>query len=373
MVNECMSEEVSLFLLTSTQAPYIKDALDLLFLPSGMEYRFRYRKKWLSETFHDHDEIKNLINKNALLIHVDSKIEDEGKYKIIEFIPFRKAKIIEARDYGEILWLSFSLGDWVKYKKLGNGGLNQHHNHIKELTPDDSKEYVKQILYFVDKLKLEYIEDDSDDENVLSNWFNIVLETNKLKAHKELNSIYTKLLSIKNFKNGNKINPNKNNATNTNNDKIISLYDFTSDAEYLIEILQYYPKGNIDQPFKLKIIVDEKHLISLKQEDIVQGRYDLLKYVIKTPTIEKDTYSYIQFKKEGASSEQFTISMPIIIVKIKGSQSKLILSSIFIFAGLLLTGLSLQLTQEKINNMALLYSVIGSTITTLGTYHLRKK
>lgn len=278
-----MNEDETLFLLSSTQEPYIKDALDLLFLPSGLEYRFRYEKKWLSKKFHNQNEINNLINKTALLIHIESILEEDGKYKITEFIPIRKAKIIKAKNYGEILWLSFSLDDWVKYENKKDEGLNQHHDYIKNLTPIDSKEYVNQIIYYAKNIKLEYIDDNSNDENVLTNWFNIVAEIYKLNAHIKINSIYTKLLSIKKLKDGKIIKPKRNVYSNSNNeDKIVSSYNFSSDSEYLIEILQYYVKGKIDQPFKFKSVVDETNLISLKQEDIIQGKYDLLKFIIKT-------------------------------------------------------------------------------------------
>ena len=42
-----MSENQVLYLLSSTAEPYIKDILDILAIPSGFHYRFKYEFKWL--------------------------------------------------------------------------------------------------------------------------------------------------------------------------------------------------------------------------------------------------------------------------------------------------------------------------------------
>jgi len=371
-IGEFMSSEI-LFLLTSTQEPYIKDALDLLFLPSGLEYRFRYRRKWLSEQFQDKQIVKKLKNMNALLIHIESKLLNNGAYKITEFIPIRRGKIIDIKYYGEILWVAFSLEDWIKYTN-NEVGLNQHHDYIKSLTPNDSKEYVKQILYFVQDFKIECISDSDNEEEIIANWFNIVKEISKLEAHKSMNSIFTKFISIKNLKNGKKILPIRNIYNISEDNSLISSFNFNSNTEYLIEILQYCANGKIDEPIKFKIVLDEKNIINLKQEDLIQGRYDILKFVIKTSAIEDDTYSYIQFVKDEENSKKYIISEPFIIVKILGNKLRILLSSLSIFIGLLLTGISSQIIEKGvISQGTLVISVIGGIITTIGTYYLRKK
>ena len=364
-------DEEFLILITSTQKPYIKDSLDLLFLPSGVEFRFRYRQKWLPDDFKNIEYLNTLKNKKALLVHIQS-IKINGKYVINEFIPIRLAKVYNIKFYGEILWISFILDKWVRYEERDYYiGKNKLHDYMKTITPLNSRDYVGDILYIVNNLNLDYIEDDieNNEELTIKYWFNIVKEIMKLQEHIKLNSIFIKLISITDLKCNTFLYPF--NLLNQDNLNIPFTYELKSNTEYMIELIQYYPKGTIDKSFYYSINVDDKNIITLKERGIIQGRYDVLRYIIKTPKLTSNIYTYLKFSQEN-TSDKFTLAEPFLMLKVLGSKLLVIVSLMIIFFGLIFDKIVIQLTSEQFDTNIMIYSIIGGIASTIGLYLLNK-
>ena len=364
----------TLVMLTSTRDPYINDILDLLFLPSGSVYRFRYRQKWLPEHFRNPEIVDEINDIECLLVHIDVGPQTNGNYPLREFIPVRKSKILEVKYLEEILWISFELGDWIKYEKNNENGVNEHHDAIKKITPNGSKEKVGDILYIVEQLDLKYISDTYDDDNshMIQNWFRIVDHIKKLLDHKRLKSIFLKLISIKNLNSGDILKPIRINKVVLNK-KIISEYEYKSDSEYLIELLQYYPNSDIT-PFLYKLNLDDKKFIGLKVNEKIQGRYDVLRFIFKTIKSDKDAYSYLQFIKNGNNSKNHIISEPFMLIKYVGDKIKTYLLYIGITLGLILTAIAKEITGEPpYDIVVIIIAAFGSILTTLLLYLLREQ
>ena len=80
------------FLFTSTASPYHDDTADLLELPTGLGYRFRYHERHLPSDVKEKIKQNNLP-RNALLVHaITSKTEKPPN--VLEYFPIRDAEIL---------------------------------------------------------------------------------------------------------------------------------------------------------------------------------------------------------------------------------------------------------------------------------------
>jgi len=357
--------EKVLFLLTSTEFPYIRDALDLLFLPSGWYYRFRYRNVWLPNEFKKKDVSNELKGMEAFLIHLHVTKESADKYRTLEFIPLRKAKIIDVKFYEEFLWILFELGDWVYYReKNGSDAVNDYHETFKRATPLDSEEYLKYIIYFANRPEVETLKETEPSENVIANWFRIVKQIKRLKSYEEHGSIFTKLMDITDIKNNKRILPKPLGEAET-------IYELQSDSEYRIDILQYYPYGSIDKPFNLVINTDDRKIVPLKGEASIQGGYDRLLFILQSRYFEKSCNSFIEIHAENQGQhDRYMISEPLIKVRIKGSLRRMLAGLALIFMGPLLLGISQLLSGQVLNPLPIAITSLGSLISALGIYIL---
>ncbi|MCH7561762.1 MAG: hypothetical protein IIC67_10445, partial [Thaumarchaeota archaeon] len=191
------------YLFTSTRQPYIKDALDLLALPLGMTYRFRYDVKYLpNEFFENQDNEKKLVSlngKDALLVHVHTtpkNIANPNEIpKILEALPLRKAKILEAKLMGDFVWIQFILGNWIKYDNAKKSSKNIYHQKIIDILPVGSENEFKITAMIAREDEFFEINELSlSQEAVISNWSNLVSFVKDFLGHEH--SVFLKLIRI---------------------------------------------------------------------------------------------------------------------------------------------------------------------------------
>lgn len=360
------NEDRMVFLLTSTAFPYIRDALDLLFLPSGVHYRFRYRKKWLPDEFLVKESVQELQGKDAIIIHIHTKKEKEVN-RILEFIPIRAAKIDSVRALGEFLWVRFILGDWMHYHKAHRPNeLNEFHELLKKQVPDDSREFVKKIMFFVKKFKIETIPDDPSGESdeAIKNWTLIAGHVGKLEPHQ--NSIFTKILSIKDMNTREPISPMMLNPH-------ITGYQLNAGRIYSLDVAQYYPGDKEIKPFNLNILTSTI-ITPIKGEAEIKGKYDLLHFVINSTSSEKTVNTFLSFR--ASPHEPYLISEPFFNITVHGQWGR-VASSLLIFGiGVTLTNVSTQLVEliagKSVNPAILGMAAIGAVFSSLGLFFLRR-
>lgn len=360
-------ENRMIFLLTSTAFPYIKDALDLLFLPSGVHYRFRYRRELVPDEFFTEDGIKELKGKKAILIHVHTCKEEEDRYRILEFIPLREGKIDNVRNMGEFLWIQFVLGDWIIYhKEPKTGEVNEFHELFKRQIPGEYHDFLKHIMFFVEGFKVKTIQDDptGEKEDVLQNWTLMVKHVSKIESHQD--SIFIKILSIKDI-NTRKSVPAKLLDTH------VSGYELESSKVYIIDFVQYYPRETEIKPFYMNIVTPDV-IIPIKGEAEIKGKYDLLNFLINTKSVEKTINTFIEFK--ALSKEKNVISETFFNIRIKGQRLKVVLLLLLFGLGIMLEEIAIQLAEimagKSFNPVAIVAAISGGIFSTLGLFFLRR-
>jgi len=355
------------FLLTSTAFPYIKDALDLLFLPSGVHYRFRYRRAWVPPEFLTKEGAKKLNGTKAIIVHIHTKKESEEAYKILEYIPLREAKIDEVKVLGEFLWIGFVLGDWVHYHNATKAEeLNEYHESFKRRVPKDYREYVSKIIFFVDNFDIETVPDDptGENEDIIKNWTQMATHIGNLEPHKD--SIFTKILSIQDMNTRESISP-------TLFDEHITGYQLRGGRVYSIDVAQYYPGKEKITPFDLNLITSGA-IRPIKGEAEIKGKYDILNFIFDCRSTEKTLNTFMAFRV--VQRTEYMISEPFFNLRIKGAWRKVASSLVMFGIGVILTNISAQLVEimagKPVNVAVVSAAVIGTISSTLGLFLLHK-
>jgi hypothetical protein len=199
------------------------------------------------------------------------------------------------------LWVQFILGDWIYYHEAAKSGeLNEFHEFIKKQVPQDSREIVKKIVFFVKWFKIETIPDDpsGEDDEVIKNWTTIAGHVGKLEPHH--NSIFTKLLSIKDMNTRKPVSP-------ILLDSHVSGYQLNAGKVYSIDIAQYSGEKEI-RPFNVNILTSTFFITPIKGEAEIKGKYDLLHFIINCMSSEKTVNTFMAFR--ASQHEPYLISEP---------------------------------------------------------------
>jgi hypothetical protein len=361
-----MTNDQVLYLLSSTAEPYIKDILDILALPSGFNYRFRYQFRWLTSEFQLQEQLDRLKNREVLIVHIVTEpIEGEvGKrYRILEYIPIRKAFIIETKIMAGFVNFEFKLGDYVKFDKPFDKikeTKNPFSDQIKSKIPLEFREYVKNLAVLAPQINVQWLSDTitKPNDEVVVSWFNLVSYIGRLKPYKELGAVFTKLLEITN------VNTNK---TIVSEEIAEELHGFrlNSANAYRIRILQRYLNAEkVDPIFKLEITCNSKDINTIKNQALIQGGYDVLDFIISVPDVVSSRETFLYIKPDETGSRSFMVSSIIYFVKITPNIRKLCVVFGVVTSGIILAALSNNIAYvTHIPQLSTVLSVIGAIIS----------
>lgn len=353
-----------LCMLTSTRTQYLRDALDLLAYPSGIDYRFRYHVKYLHSNIFP-NKIESLVGQTSILIHVYTE-ELAGKPdRVLEFIPIRKATIVEVKNLGDFVQISFTLGDWVIYDKFSNDvDVNSYHHDIRNSMPAESKDGFVYGCLFVDEFSLKKIPEDLSDkyDAVVSNWSKIISHIAKLPPHK--NSVFLKLLEIKSIHDDTKLKPKEFDSMRG--------FELSSDKTYQIEILQRLKERPLPA-FNLKIETNLDDINIIKETALIQGRYDILKFIISTEDFARPQNSFFMIRLDKEKLD-FISSYSFYHVKIKPRLRKLVPSLVILGGGLILTALGNTIAGYfNIESLSTTLNLGGGIASFVGAFMMPKK
>jgi len=106
-------EEIVYFFKGSARDLYHREILDYIALPTGHIFEMTYDKKRVQDDAYLHMSLlpEKYKGKRALWIYVGRQSEVESA-----FLPFRKAKILEVSEEGDIISFKFELGEYISWK-----------------------------------------------------------------------------------------------------------------------------------------------------------------------------------------------------------------------------------------------------------------
>jgi hypothetical protein len=101
------SDKKPLVAVTGSQRPYVFDLPHLLAVPSGFEFRFRYRHKWVSESIQrELSEHSEAFRGRDLIVLFHSQ-------ETQRLIPLRKCTIVGLENLGPMIFLRFRVGPFA--------------------------------------------------------------------------------------------------------------------------------------------------------------------------------------------------------------------------------------------------------------------
>ncbi|MCW4044893.1 MAG: hypothetical protein NWE94_05185 [Candidatus Bathyarchaeota archaeon] len=369
-----MSDFSRVVMLTSTEDPYFRDALDLMFYPSAVAYRFRYNRKWVSKEFKRDNgqlsktKIANLVGKRALIVHILTE-KKNGNYEIREFLPLREALINEAIVVGEFLWLGFKLGDWVLYRNdIKENEPNQYHKILKAAICPDSMDIENRLVVQTEIIGIETIPDNAQLENTetLSNWTRIakgISRFSKVRRDSSKNVVFMKFVRIRDattneILNVKAIDPGKQG------------FELKSERSYAIDIVEYTDQKT--EPFELELQAEEEVVSPTISKTEIRGKYDVLHFLVFCKPVNRDSVSTLSFEPK---TENYAISRAFFWIKIKTRKWVYVGIPLFFFA------ISTIFTSEQffrlISNQAidigaLVFGSVGTVFSTISLFYLRK-
>jgi len=234
-----------LYLSTSTNGEYYKDVVELLSLPNGLTYRFRYDAKYVSPTI---SNLKDYINKDGYII-----LKNFEENKTIPVRKFRLKKISEFEQ--SFVHLDFELYNIPDISEKTINDFSDFHN--KNL----SKSFFVEAN---DCYELKFTKPQSN------NWKELieVLQTNE-KFNK---SIFLKINSIVEVDKG------EDKLTSVENNKFI----LKGGNYFRIEFLHLFSENlfsemskDIDKDVDVKMFYSDNVVSSILTENEVKGKYDL--------------------------------------------------------------------------------------------------
>lgn len=378
-IGEGKAIKETVFLLSSTAQPYQRDALDIVFLPSNVSYRFRYDKKWLSPKLKTAngeiitEKALDLKGKEAIIVHILIENEEGIKneqinYGVLEYLPLRKARINQVRILGEFLWIGFILGDWITYNKSSENGINEHHEFIKNQVPTNP-DILDELVFVKKGVKMSTTPENFEetDDRVLKNWNLIASHVSRYSYEYNERGKYPvmlKLIGVCSADSETTIIPKKIGQ---------NLYGFelTSGESYFCDIAEFCSEGI--EPFELELIMAEKSITPTIKTSEVRGKYDVLRFMMSCNSVQKDQLSMIHFqpiglKERGISRAQLWIKLKsrkwenLILPLIGFGVSTFISSSQFLNL----------ITQQPFNLPLLIASALGTIGSIISLRFLRK-
>jgi len=96
------------FAVTGSQRPYIYDLPQVLSLPHGFEFRFRYRHQWIDNRLWDRirNDAKSFEGRDLILL-----FHSQEEQRIV---PLRRATIVRVEELGALVFIRFRLCEFVK-------------------------------------------------------------------------------------------------------------------------------------------------------------------------------------------------------------------------------------------------------------------
>jgi hypothetical protein len=272
-----------ILLFTTDKLPYALHNLNILSLPQGLSYRFRYRNNYISEPLINNlDDLKDDLKEEKKTLDGLVIFQfDDGSY-----FPFRKIKLINLYDYGNLFFFITSLEELINVNEKSIPELTSNIEKLinNKYTPPDK------LVYLVDKpeLNLNYVNERqvAERENLNKIWSNSVDILSRADNLKNL--AFLRFEILKGIKERRKIFPSYLTGE-------LRGFRLTPGKDYLVEFFEYtnipsYDKSETIDMFSVSLQDDPNRIEVIKPEEIVDGKYDKFDLIFSTiPDASKDT------------------------------------------------------------------------------------
>lgn len=278
--------------LLITSSLYKRDVLNLLCLPEGVHYRFRYRERWVQKELTENPSV--IECKRGLIIYFYGVTEKETPK---EFIPIREVTIDSVQKLGDILYVKFITGKLFNYDERGS---KAHPNPNDAIIKNAVKEHLVSSSPFLNtyillspRLQIPQASNEMLSWSALIHWL--------WDLTPFLNASFLKIVRVMDEK-GTEL---KTQKLVGGKNVVTKGYLLTGGRTFKIELLQRTSDDlQISKPFVLKLKAPES-IISISNPLIV-GKYDKLDMVFAAKHQLSDVYSEIALEASERAQAKIT-------------------------------------------------------------------
>ena len=314
-----------LLLVTSRAEPYWRDIPDILALPTGAGFHFRYDLGIVPRGVLA--DIRKLKGRVGCLVYLDSPVPPPGGQDSFEYLPLRACEVVDAKVVGSYVRVDFVLRELVTSSTRELSGPNPNSTAILALISQAKCKVGFDGHYLIDTKGSPFPTDDS-----LENWTNVIKELERFPTHhppKPTVFLWTQWTGtsgddrIGRFKRklgiGNPPSFDKNGRLMMRSGEV-----------YRLHVVQFVPSNDADGrevlldqtkfPITLKLATDGMVIRTIVSTTVVRGAYDDGYLDVGCAPVTASTYSFIRL---GLESDSHYFHLPLLRfddAEVKGSR-----------------------------------------------------
>lgn len=339
--------------------PYAYEVNNILALPNGFTYRFRFREKWIHGT-----EFPSQLNNHEGLV-VLRDFSNAG------FIPLRRIRLLEVLEVGDIVYINYLLKDIIEFDSNNEARerqLSEFNERMKAATigfeNKAGKNLDKLIFLYSD---LAYGIEDLHYEGPTHNrpfksWGNLIQSIGYMTCYTDFD--FLKLIEI--------VDNNEQLVHIDYADKKASRFNLKNNTEYKLRVFQTTfttREGDSSVVEKREIVLqgEPDEIKIIRSTYSIAGRYDLYQFHFKTASssITKDTSLYLDIKRADIRLPNIEIPVRVYVSRL---QRLVLFISIFFF----ILGVLLLFGADQIDSLTIAQSILlerlGILIAIISSY-----
>lgn len=287
--NTRSTSETCCFIVHAVQ-PYKYDAMQILTVPEGFEYRLRYDVQWVDPALRSN--IEGLEEKQALVIFCD-----DSKNR---FVPFRWARITTAHKVGSFFYFELELGALCKYEselQACEAQVQAFNDTFIAFHPDKlvEKEGKKILELCVLMSKVgQHVAAVPFEE--VTNWGNVVSVIGKAKVFEMAE--FLKVLDLKDGS-GRIVKPRKGG---------FALSEGKTYSLRILQIVPAKPEASKWDPHDIELRAFSEQIKILRAHQRAVGKYDVLTYVIKVASLSAEERTAMELSSIPVNPGQVMLS-----------------------------------------------------------------
>lgn len=262
-------------MITNTIVPYCYDIAHILGLPFWLSHRFRYRARWIKLPY----DVTGIKNRDGLIVLRNFRTGD--------LIPIRYVRIQNVLTVGDINYVEFQLRNYFPVRSTQRAREEIAQALRKDGFENKGGEGLECLVFDVPWQR-------EIEEN--ENWDGILREIGGIHCYKDFG--FLKVLHAREF-NGRFAHVTQDETGNYS-------LALKPDTLYFLNVLQHVPweidkKESIDVLYDVELKAETDEVIVLRKIQRVVGKYDLLRFIFKTPSgySTKHTFLEIENKQGG--------------------------------------------------------------------------
>ena len=191
-----------LFFTSNARSRYIQDTLNIVALPEGVLYHFRYDEKWVNI---DQNQLSELKNKRILVVFADTHLFDgnnrvQKEIEEYQYYPLRFGELFDTYKQGSIIHVYFKLGDFVDWT-INTSDQREDNDTVESFLKWHKDNLLKAgtptTNIFLSKLETNYIEKPQSADNSRA-WETIVAVLERVNDYRH--AIFYRIATLRKFK-----------------------------------------------------------------------------------------------------------------------------------------------------------------------------